>query len=136
MAYNPDQYAGSAGNVTLAGVDLYVFEWSGGEDATLKDATTTGDYVTADKMVYGRDVPVKRRFKFTAKAYIDNNNYQLTAFRAGGVYTNAVLKMTPGHAITITSFILESVAMEPGGIEGVQAYTISGLSQGANYTIT
>lgn len=130
MPYTPDQHSGGEGNALVNGADLYVTEWSGGETAVLKDGTTTGDFDPTAKLTRGRDVATKTRYEATCKAFVDGNNFQLAALRAGTQVTNLVLNMFSGHKVTMPLAIIKGVPVESGGIEGLQSYSVQFASQG------
>jgi len=135
MPYNPQNYSGGAATFVANGTDVNVKDWEGTDDSTDVDVTTTGDYSAVTGTTFGRDQPTMRRFTGTANAFIDSNNYLFGTIFAGQIIANVVLTMYTGKTVAMPLCLIKSVAIKPGGVAGVQAFTISFKSQGS-YTIS
>lgn len=130
MPYNPQNFSGGPATGVFNGTDINVTKWEATASSTNVDVTTTGDYDPTTGMTFGRDQPTMKRLSGTVDAFVDGNNYVFGSIREGTIVSNVVLTMYSGKTLTMPLCLVESIAIKPGGVAGVQSYTISFKSNG------
>lgn len=133
MAENeaPKIPTGGEAGFSKGGVQVAIVGWSGGEDGTRVNVSTTKNHSKARKKTYTEQKGTQVIYRATVNAFCDSDEALLPSLRVNEEIEDVVLTAGEDNVeVRMARAIVESAPIESGGVAGVSSYRFTIASQG------
>lgn len=129
--YIADAPVGAESTFSKGGVEFAITAFSGGEDGTRVDISTTKNHSKLRKKTYTVQKGTKVIARYTINAFSERANGLLASLRVNDEIHNVILSNSDtGYLFRCPTCIVESVPIESGGVGGVSTYRFTIAAQG------